>query len=248
MLRAPRNCRRKAARFVKDSKRENSVQGWTKVLAGALTWGSCLVAAIAAASDFSAAEQKVFLNQHLHNISRSTTLNYAFHASDPGGTSFDDRVVVSIKIASGKTPKKTVSVDYLSGEHQVSLPAIGDAESNPVILYFLEMDVREMHRRTGGNENYFRKRIRLALAEHAEVRDTKLKFGGREISASEVRTQPYLDDPLKDKFGSLASKTYIFIVSDAVPGGVYQLRTQADAPAPATAPIEETLTFDRAGA
>ena len=42
-------------------------------------------------------------------------------------------------------------------------------EGNPVLLYFLERDIREMERLTGGKSGYFRKAIRLALARSASV-------------------------------------------------------------------------------
>jgi hypothetical protein len=71
-----------------------------------------------------------------------------------------------------------------------------------------------------------------------------------------VRIQPYLHDPMHARFEKYLRKTYTFVLSDQVPGGLYELRTSlgngaavrtAAAPAaasPAAAPvIDETLTL-----
>lgn len=202
----------------------------------------------AAAADFSVAEQKVFLDPQLRNVAGSATLVYDFRASGSADDNYDDRVRVTVRPGSGAG--KTVSVDYLSGAHHLSLPEVTDAVSNPVILYFLEMDVREMHRLLGGQEAYFRRRIRLALANDATVSTVRVALGGRTIEASEVRIEPYLGDPLKERLGRFERKSYIFTLSPGVPGGVYQLRTEVGASAVAgSAPaVEEALTFNRTGA
>jgi hypothetical protein len=122
-------------------------------------------------------------------------------------------------------------------------------------MYFLEKDIRDMHRRTGGVQNYFQKRIRLALAETAEVHPITIKFHGRDIQGTEIRVEPYLNDPMKAKFAKFEKKTYIFTLSDQIPGGVYQLRTRLDDPRSAgnasqtaeTPLVEEVLTFNKLG-
>lgn len=204
-----------------------------------------------AADSFSVAEQKVFLDHHLNNIKKDATLKYDFHQSGKPEDSFEDKVQVSIKQSAKATGAKTVDVDYLSGIHKISLPNVGDAQSNPVILYFLEMDVRDMHRLVGGQEAYFRKRIRLALADAAEVRPVTVNYGGRAIAGSEVRIAPYLQDPLKERLGNLYKKSYVFTLSNEVPGGLYQIRTQVDDPAAkvADAPplMQAVLTLSASG-
>ena len=216
------------------------------VLAAALVTNWVAVAA----DEYSAAEQKVFLDNHLKNIKTAAILKYDFKQSGKPEDSFEDRVEVSIK-AAGNKGAKTVVVDYLTGAHKVTLPAVGNPEGNPVILYFLEMDVRDMHRLVGGQEAYFRKRIRLALADKAEVRAITINFSGHPVAASEVRIVPYVEDPLKERFGMYAKKFYVFTVSDQVPGGIYQIRTQVDDPAakrPDAPPLmQSVLTLATAG-
>lgn len=208
----------------------------------------------AADNTYSAAEQKLFLDNHLKNIKQSATLTYDYRKLGSLEEGFQDKVLLAVKTKAG-SKDKSVDVTYLSGDRRLSLPATESAEGNPVILYFLEKDVRDMHRRTGGQESYFRKRIRMAFAEAADVRAVTLKLGGRNITGTEVRIQPYLDDPMKARFQKFEKKAYVFTLSDEVPGGVYQLRSRVDDPGAAAAGseaqnaplMEEILTFSKQG-
>jgi hypothetical protein len=94
-----------------------------------------------------------------------------------------------------------------------------------VLLGFLEHDIAEMKRLTGGSVGYFRKRIRLALADGAQVTPQRITYGGKTVEAKAVRIQPYLDDPLHARFENYVRKTYTFVLSDQVPGGVYRVST-----------------------
>ena len=206
----------------------------------------------AADNTYSQAEQKLFLEDQLRDIKRAEVLHYDFRKTGALEKNFEDTVLLSVKPRTGKG--RAVEVAYLTGERKVSLPAMEDARGNPVILYFLEQDVREMHRRLGGSENYFRRRIRLALAQTAEVRPVTVKFGGKDIAASEVLVHPFANDPMKGKLQKFENKAYAFTLSDQVPGGVYRLRTwlpdtdttgtdSSDKPSM----LEETLSFGKLG-
>ena len=205
-----------------------------------------------AADTFSQAEQKVFLDDHMRGLKPSEVLQYDFKKTGSLEQAFEDKVLLSVK-SSGDGKHKAVDVAYLSGDRKLNLPPAEDVQGNPVILYFLEQDVREMHRRTGGKENYFRKRIRMALAEAADVRPVAVKINGKEIAASEVRIQPYLNDPMRAKFTNFENKVYVFILCDQVPGSVYELRARVDDATSAGKGeqaeklplIEETLTFSK---
>jgi hypothetical protein len=107
-----------------------------------------------------------------------------------------------------------------------------------------------MARLTGGKPNYFRKRIRLALADSAQIKPVEIKYAGQTVAAQQVTISPYLDDPEKSRFERFAGKRYVFTFSDKVPGSVYQLRATvpgADASAK-QAVLDETLTLKSAGA
>jgi len=117
------------------------------------------------------------------------------------------------------------------------VPDVPAAEGNPVILYFLEHDVREMKRLTRGSEYHFRKRIRMAVYQGATVRELKLPYRGAAVAVKEFSISPYVDDPNRPKFPKLAGKRYAFYVSDAVPGGLYAIRTRIDGTDPDGAPL-----------
>lgn len=195
-----------------------------------------------AASDISLAEQKVFEAHHLANLPTDAVLHYDYRSRETGQSPLGDDVTLTLHTEGERG--RVVTVDYLHGEHHLALPDVEHAESNPVILYFLEQDVRDMHKRLGGVENYFRKRIRMALAEHAKVRPVQLHYAGHAVSGTEVVVQPYLGDPMKDRFKGMDGKSYILTLSDEVPGGVYELRTLVDDPHKAGTPmLENTLTL-----
>jgi hypothetical protein len=192
-----------------------------------------------------AAENQLFLSNHLGNLPDNTVLRYAYVKAGSLEASREDSVRVTISPGSPGTGRQ-VHVDYLTGAQRFELPPIGAANGNPVILFFLERDVREMQRLTGGQAAYFRKRVRMALADTAEVRPITFEFAGHSVGGEQITLYPYRDDPLRKRFQRMADKAYTFILSDQVPGGVYRMQTTINAPgAPADAPplIAETLTL-----
>lgn len=200
-------------------------------------------AAAAAPADapMSAAERLIFVDPQLQNVEPPATLRYTFKRTGALEPALDDRVSIEL------TPKAgggccSAAGSFLSGERALPLPAIDDARSNPVILFFLEHDVRGMQRRTGGQQAHFRRRIRLALATGAKVSDTTVRHAGRDWPAKEVRISPYLDDPSRARFERYVAKEYVFLLAEGLPGGVAQLRTRV--PGSAAEPlIEETVTL-----
>lgn len=202
----------------------------------------------AADRGISVAEQRVFLDDQLRGVRTPSVLRYAFKRSGVPSDSFEDRVV--LRVDPHKSGKRSADVSYLSGEHRITLPALDDVKANPIILYFLEQDVRDMHRRLGGSENYFRRRIRLALAESADVTAVTARVDGKPVSAIEVAVRPFVGDPLQDRLGPYVAKRYAFTLSDRVPGGVIELRTSVPAAPSATttdgAPpsLEDRLSFE----
>lgn len=195
----------------------------------------------------SAVEQRVFLDDHLANLAKTADVEYSFKRSGTLGDNFEDKVVLHVRDG-GKQKGRVANADFLSGKSTLHLPEVPNPQGNPVVLYFLERDVREMERITKGKQYFFRKRVRLALADANQVKPVTVRFEGRDIKADEVRVQPYLNDPvMKARAEKYEKKAYIFTLSDQVPGGVYQIRTtvastdgQADAPL-----VDETMTFTK---
>jgi hypothetical protein len=202
-------------------------------------------AGAAADQPVSAAEDRLFLSDHLGNLPPNSVLRYAY--SKAGSLEAPREGTVRMTVTpSTAGPGRQASVEFLTGTEKLDLPVIDAATANPVILFFLERDVREMQRRTSGQASYFRKRLRMALADAAEIRPVTFKFAGQSVSGQEITVRPYRDDPLKTRFEQMAGKIYTFMFSDQVPGMLYQMRTVVDAPSGAdgAAPVlEETLTL-----
>jgi hypothetical protein len=193
--------------------------------------------------DISAAENTLFLADHLANLPANAVLRYSYATSGSMEAAREDgvRLVVSPSAAGSG---RQVRIDHTSQAQTFELPVLESATANPVILFFLERDVREMQRLTGGQAAYFRKRLRLALAEAAEVTPVSVRFAGREVAATRVTVHPYRDDPLRKRFERLAEKVYTFTLSDRIPGAVYRMHTviPATQAAEGTPPLlDETL-------
>ncbi|HEU4460935.1 MAG TPA: hypothetical protein VFR90_17575 [Methylibium sp.] len=193
-------------------------------------------------SEFSPAEKLVFTEHHLANVKTATSLRYRFVKAGSLESGFEDEVRVDV--TPNARGQSAVSGNFLSGERRETMPAIDEAQSNPAILYFLEHDIREMERLTKGKSNYFRKRIRMAMAEGASVRDTTVQYRGESLAAKEVSLAPYESDPMRNRFEKYATKRYVFVIASGVPGGLYQIRTSLPGALPGDAPVlEETMTL-----
>ena len=202
-----------------------------------------LVPALAgAATDFSAAEQALFLGTPLATLRPPLTLDYAFHRSGTLEAPLDDSVKLDLKAQAGGGCC-AVTARLLSGPNALQQPEVDNAQGNPALMYFLERDIREMQRLTGGQPNYFRKRIRMAVYQGATMRALTLPYRGADVAVREFTIAPYADDPNRARFEKLAGKHYAFYMSDAVPGGLYAIRARIDAAGGSAAPLmqEEML-------
>jgi len=198
---------------------------------------------------FSVAERKLFVDDHLRSLGGPTTLEYTYEKRGSLEGPVDDaaRVIVGSAAAGGG---QSVKVEYLTETRKLELADIDAANANPVILFFLERDLREMHRLTGGSINYYRKRIRMALAEGGQVEAVTRNLGPRRISATAIHIAPYRDDPARSRYEKFAEKTYVFTLSDDVPGKVVELRSELSIPLDASGKerevvISESLRFAR---
>jgi hypothetical protein len=200
-------------------------------------------------SEFSLAEQRLFVDDHLGSMSKGETLEYVYSKRGSLEGAFDDkaRLIVGTTTVGGSRP---VKVEFLSDARKLELLDIDTARGNPMILYFLEREVREMHRITGGSTSYYRKRIRMALAEGGQVDAVTVTVGSRRVAATQIRIAPYLDDPARSRYEKYAETIYVFTLSDEIPGKVVELRSELLGPsnvsgnAPETI-IAETLRYSR---
>lgn len=200
----------------------------------------------------SQAEKMLFMTDHLKNVDEPAVIQYTYKHDGQLEPGFEDQVKVELKKGSNG---KTAKVHFLTGERKgLELLPVDSALGNPVLLGFLERDLVEMKRLTGGATAYFRKRIRLALVDKAEVKPTTFTFDGKELKGHEISVRPYIDDPMKQRMEKYVNKNYLFVLSDQVPGGIYQLRTTIPAAgkidgakgnASSMSMIEDTMTLSK---
>jgi hypothetical protein len=218
---------------------------------GATLWALAAVLCIAllpgraAAQAVSPAETLLFETDHLTRIKPPAVLVYEFRKVSNVEPGFSDKVRLDLASSKGKT---NATLQFLSGVHKHDIPALEDAHGNPVLLGFLERDIAEMKRLTGGSSAYFRKRIRMALAEGAQISTQSISYQGKSLPAQAVRIQPYLNDPLHARFEPYVHKAYTFVVSERVPGGIYQVRSSLENGSGTTAADTESDKTVAAGA
>jgi len=196
----------------------------------------------------SEAERLLFATNHLEHVRPQSTIRYAFRKTGSLEQGFSDTVELDVGVedAGGKA----VEARFLSGPRRREYPSLPHAEGNPVVMFFLEREIREMQRLTGGGADYFRKRIRLALAERAQVEAARIRTAGGNADARRITIEPYADDPNKDRetFQPFIGKRYTFTISESVPGWIYEIETRVPGAQPSDAPkLDEKLTFAGSG-
>ena len=217
------------------------------IVAAALCFA--LPAAGADPQPISQAETLLFMTAHLKDVSTPSRLHYAFRKSGTLEQGFSDSV--DVDITGQPDGSKKGSARFFSGKRQIPYPDVEHAEGNPVLLFYLEREIREMARLTGGKPNHFRQRIRAALAESAQIEPIDIRFAGRTIAAQQITISPYESDPNRGRYERLATKQYVFTLSEKIPGLIYQVRGHVPVPDESlknSAVLDETLTFQSAGA
>lgn len=197
-----------------------------------------------AAEEFSPAERALFMTDHLGALTTPITLRYTFRKMGSLEENFEDKVAVALR-AQPKSPCCITNTAFLGGARRIKLPEVELARGNPVILHFLERDIHEMQRLTKGQPNYFRKRIRMAVFNGAEISDVEVLYKGKAVAARQIIISPYSQDPLRTRYEKLADKQYIFTLSKDVPGGVYAIRSRVNGALAGEPPLlAEEMFFD----
>lgn len=201
------------------------------------------------AQEISQSEKLLFQTNHFDNVKKPTKVSYTYRQEAAAPDAFTDEASVDI-LQHNTDGTASVTAHFLSGAREIPIPPIEHAQGNPVILGFLERDIAEMKRLTGGATGYFRKRIRLALAApNIGMKKVEVVYDGHQVAAQEITIHPYVDDPLKDRFAKLAEKGYVFIISDAVPGSLYRVYTTLPSTtATTTTVVDASLTVARGDA
>jgi len=194
-------------------------------------------AAASAGGPISEAEELLFTHHHLASVHGPQTLTYAWSVQAGASASAPAHATLALR------PRQDGSccsahVDYPAQEIALHLPDFDDATANPVILYFLESEVRRLQRTTTGQSAHFRRQLRIALATQARVAGATVRWNGQDVPARAIRVAPFLDDPYRQRFEREATTEYLFLLSDAVPGGVAALTATLPDPAAPSVPLE----------
>lgn len=195
-------------------------------LAALLLGCACAVSAQSEAQP-SAAENAIFVEAHFGKIKPPAQLRYRYEhkvAANPAA-GFEDNVTLRLlPTAAGRCC--AVQGQFLSGPRALPLPDIDDATANPITMYFLEREVRELQLQTKGQAAHFRRRIRLALAEAGPPQPLAIRFQGRELAAREIVIAPFLNDPNRARFEQWAQRRYRFILAKDVPGHIWRIEAE----------------------
>ncbi len=185
------------------------------------------------------AQKLIYTTPHFLSVSVGSTITYQLESNVEGVESPDS---VDVKILKSYDQNKNdIQIRFLSGENQIPFPEFIGYKGNPVIIGFLERDVRLMKTLTGGSDLFFRNRIRHALADEPIVELIDIEYSGMKHDAYQITVMPYVNAPLRERFSHFVEKVYRITLSDSVPGYVVWLSTEVDSDSYSSM---ETLRFE----
>ena len=191
--------------------------------------------------------EQVFGVGLLENVRQPTVLHYRYEMH---GAEVNPPVASAIVMDVREVHEngdKQVFVDMLAGPDRRQLGPIAAREQNPLVLVFLQRDVMEMAKLTGGAAGYFQQQIRRAFGEPAESSPVDVVLGDRKLAGTRLVIHPFRSDPQIERFPQFKEKAYEFVVADGVPGGLYQLASRVPDVKDGHMILEETVTFEKAG-
>lgn len=188
----------------------------------------------AARAAMSPAQLALFETPHLASLRPPLRLDYNFRREETGKEPVSDAIRLAVRASAGGDGFD-VSPEFLTGPRALHYPPALNFRGNPLLLFALDRDTRELGAATGGTPNWFRNRFRRALAEAAEVRPAEVEHDGRRVAASVIALRPYDGEP---RAGRYRHRLYAFTLSEAVPGWVQAIRTELPASGEAGAVVE----------
>ena len=198
--------------------------------------------------EFADAEVKLWLDNHFQNINSPGRLYYDFVKRGSYEEGFSDSVYLDITKVNDDG-SKDADLEFFSAERQqnANRDNLVGITGNPILVVYMQGDVYEMSRLTSGSWRYFQRRIKSAFAESAKTETVTFEYDGTQVTGEKISIAPYLNDPRRRQFAEFAPKVYEFILSEQVPGKLYQIKTVIPDRAPDKEPlIEEILTLQSA--
>ena len=177
-----------------------------------------------AVKGYTEVNNELFDKAHLKNISEEGILHYQYtRDSFIDGDAAD---TVDLEVSNLRnTGRGDTHVEFFTGPNKRPYEDRDNQQGNSVFVFFLEWDVHEMQRLTEGDWRYFQRRIRWALAHGTEKKEVEVDYQGQKVKALQYIIQPYKNDPKSERYSLYMNKYYIFTLSEAVPGEIYQVRT-----------------------
>jgi hypothetical protein len=181
-------------------------------------------ASVHAVVGFSEINNELFDKAHLKNVTQPGVLHYEYKKEsfiDGAREDTIDMTVTNIR----NTGRKDTSFEFFTGTYNRPYQDRNNQQGNGVFVLYLEFDIHELDRLTGGEWAYFQRKIRWALARGASKKEVDIEFQGKQVKGIQYIIQPFANDPKKERYSLYANKYYIFTMSEDIPGEIYQIRT-----------------------
>jgi hypothetical protein len=197
------------------------------------------------------AQRLIFEAPHLQSVKAPAEIHYTYVRENADkklyGEVFSDAVRLRVKGSGASGEGRDATLVMFTGERQRDPIDFKARTANPVILMFLEQDLWYMRQRVGGRPEYFKAKVASALRDSVQVEKATVKVDGRDIAATKLTFKPFIGDPQGERLQAFQTKTYEFLLSEAVPGEVVELRTTVyDGQGTGGKPVvEERLAFAR---
>lgn len=188
------------------------------------TWFMCAAVTVSAEPGFSEMNNVLFDSAHLANIEQPGTLTYHYAKNSVVDDSREDTIKVEVSNIRN-TGRRDLAFQFFTGENKRPYEPMENQRGNGVFVLYLEFDVHEMNRLTGGEWRYFQRRLRWAFAEGGSKKTVDIDYKGKKLKGTQYIVQPYINDPKNKRYKLYANKYYIFTLSDDIPGEIYQVRT-----------------------
>jgi hypothetical protein len=173
------------------------------------------------------AQDLLFDNGYLTAMTLPASLVYRFEhrTSDEAtfGKPFSDSVHLNVDEPTGQHTLNNVRLDIFPETRNRQIGPFFDVSGNPVIMVFLERDLHDTLRRVRASPVLFRNTIRKAMREAAVIDDVDISLNGETVSGKRVTIAPFAGEAVPPQLAELGGKRYQFTVSDAVPGGFYEI-------------------------
>ncbi|MFW5425701.1 MAG: hypothetical protein ACKE8G_06620 [Methylophagaceae bacterium] len=179
---------------------------------------------VSAVTGFSDINNELFDKAHLKNILKPATLHYKYKKQSYIDGDREDTINVEITNIRN-TGRRDSHFEFFTGEHNRPYQDRNNQQGNGIFVLYLEFDIRELDRLTGGDWAYFQRKIRWALSKGAKKEEIEIDYQGKKIKGVQYTIQPFANDPKNARYTLYASKYYIFTLSEEIPGEIYQVRT-----------------------